>query len=132
MVPSQLVWRGELDIQAVPRVHEAWPAQDAEPTRQMDREVIWPWFLHVTGTDNTSGYWYGWWSGFGGFTFMGLTATWLHLRRHNCHAKGCWRIGKHPVDGTPYVTCRKHHPTHNKRVTAQEIAQHQRDAEVQR
>jgi hypothetical protein len=32
------------------------------------------------------------------------------LRRHNCHAKGCWRIGRHAVAGTTYVVCRKHHP----------------------
>src|ERR1700759_3334336 len=32
------------------------------------------------------------------------------LRRHNCHAKGCWRIGRHPVEGTAYLVCRKHHP----------------------
>ena len=24
-------------------------------------------------------------------------------RKHNCHVKGCPRIGKHPVEGTPYV-----------------------------
>lgn len=41
------------------------------------------------------------------------------LRRHNCHAKGCWRIGRHAVDGTTYVVCRKHHP--DKSPTAQEI-----------
>ena len=32
------------------------------------------------------------------------------LRRHNCHVKGCWRIGRHPVRGTTYIVCRKHHP----------------------
>jgi hypothetical protein len=31
-------------------------------------------------------------------------------RHHNCHVKGCLRIGRHPVDGTGYVVCRKHHP----------------------
>ena len=25
---------------------------------------------------------------------------------HNCHAPGCWRLGKHRVDGTPW--CSKH------------------------
>jgi hypothetical protein len=33
------------------------------------------------------------------------------LRHHNCHVKGCWRMG-HPVEGTPYVACHVHHPAH--------------------
>jgi hypothetical protein len=32
------------------------------------------------------------------------------IRRHNCHAKGCWRIGRHKVPGTDYIVCRRHHP----------------------
>jgi hypothetical protein len=32
-------------------------------------------------------------------------------RKLNCHAQGCWRLGLHHVEGTPYITCRKHHPT---------------------
>lgn len=31
-------------------------------------------------------------------------------RKVNCHAKGCWRVGLHRVDGTPYITCKRHHP----------------------
>jgi hypothetical protein len=38
----------------------------------------------------------------------GLTQTFRH---HNCHVKGCWRLGR-PVDGTPYVACHVHHPAH--------------------
>lgn len=85
---------------------------------------MWRFLLHVTGVDDTTGYWYGWWSGFGGFTFVGLTTIWLHVQRHNCHAHRCLRIGRHRVDGTPYVVCRKHHPTHNERATAEEISAH--------
>lgn len=33
----------------------------------------------------------------------------IFLRRHNCHARGCWRIGKFRVDGTPYMVCARHH-----------------------
>lgn len=67
------------------------------------------WLLHVGGIDNVSGRWYAWWSGIGG------DVTWLALpillyRKHNCHARWCWRIGQHPVEGTPYLVCRKHHP----------------------
>jgi hypothetical protein len=32
------------------------------------------------------------------------------VRHHNCHAKGCLRLGRHPVKGTGYIVCRKHHP----------------------
>ena len=39
-----------------------------------------------------------------------LGAVYAILRRHNCHVKGCWRLGRHQVAGTTYVVCRKHHP----------------------
>lgn len=70
----------------------------------------WHWFLHVTGADNVSGTWYGFWSGFGGC--LGLFgAALVYLRHRNCHARWCWRLGRHPVDGTNWVVCRHHHPT---------------------
>jgi hypothetical protein len=31
-------------------------------------------------------------------------------RHHNCHVKGCWRVGRQQVPGTSYIVCRKHHP----------------------
>lgn len=45
------------------------------------------------------------------------------LRHHNCHAKGCWRIGGHAVEGTGYVVCRKHHP-HPQATAEQIFAEH--------
>jgi len=42
-------------------------------------------------------------------TLLGAAAQ--ALRHHNCHVKGCLRMG-HPVEGTPYVACHKHHPAH--------------------
>ncbi len=39
-----------------------------------------------------------------------LGGAYAILRRHNCHAKRCWRIGRRQVAGTTYVVCRKHHP----------------------
>jgi hypothetical protein len=33
-----------------------------------------------------------------------LGGAYAILRHHNCHAKGCWRIGRHPVDGTGYAS----------------------------
>ena len=32
------------------------------------------------------------------------------VRKVNCHTKGCWRIGHHVLEGTPYILCRHHHP----------------------
>jgi hypothetical protein len=58
-----------------------------------------------------------------------LGGAYAILRHHNCHAKGCWRIGRRPVEGTGYVVCRKHHP--RPQPTAEQIfaehAAHQRD-----
>lgn len=31
-------------------------------------------------------------------------------RKINCHEPWCWRIGRHRVEGTPYIVCHKHHP----------------------
>jgi hypothetical protein len=46
------------------------------------------------------------------------------LRRLHCHASGSWRIGIHHVVGTPFVTCRKHHPVvPSGRIGAEQIAQ---------
>jgi hypothetical protein len=39
-----------------------------------------------------------------------LGAAYAIIRRHNCHVKGCLRLGRHQVEGTTYVVCRKHHP----------------------
>ena len=70
------------------------------------------WLLHVLGVDNVSGRWYGFWSGFGSdigeVVIIGALVS--VYRKHNCHAKGCWRLARHPVEGTPYVVCRRHHP----------------------
>ena len=74
------------------------------------------WFLHWlavhTGTVNESGPFYGFWSGFGSdlgeLALIGAIVT--GYRHVNCHVKGCPRIGHHPVEGTPYRVCRRHHP----------------------
>jgi hypothetical protein len=39
-----------------------------------------------------------------------LGGVYAIIRRHNCHVKGCWRLGRHQVAGTTYVVCRSHHP----------------------
>jgi nitrite reductase/ring-hydroxylating ferredoxin subunit len=55
---------------------------------------------------------YNFWSGIGSDITEFAVLGWLYafLRKHNCHAKGCPRIGRHAVSGTDYVVCRKHHP----------------------
>lgn len=73
---------------------------------------MWQWILHVTGIDNPAGPFYAFWSGIGSdlgeatIILAALSFWW----RHTCHVKGCWRVGRHPVDGTAYVVCKKHHP----------------------
>jgi hypothetical protein len=72
------------------------------------------WFMKYTGSVNSSSSsWYGFWSGFGGsipdFLILGSIIT--VYRHHNCHVKGCIRLGK-PVEGTPYLACPVHHPAH--------------------
>jgi hypothetical protein len=64
------------------------------------------WLLHVLGVDNLSGRWYGFWSGAGSdLAYLGIIGT--LYRKHNCHQNGCWRVGRHTVDGTPW--CDRHH-----------------------
>jgi len=64
---------------------------------------------HWLGIDNESGRWYAFWSGFGSDVseFALLGAIYGMLRKHNCHSRGCWRIGRHVVGGTPW--CDRHH-----------------------
>ena len=67
------------------------------------------WLAVHTGTLNEPGGYYGFWSGFGSdlgeVTLLAAVLGVYH--RHNCHTKGCWRIGRHVVAGTPW--CNRHH-----------------------
>ena len=81
------------------------------------------WLSRILGFDDLTGAWYGFWSGFGSdlgeFAIIGGL---IQIVRHqNCHAKGCLRIGRHPVANTPFKTCVKHHPTVVKGTTAGQI-----------
>lgn len=64
---------------------------------------------HWLGMDNESGPIYAFWSGFGSdISELAIVGAVLGgYRKHNCHSKGCWRIGRHVVDGTPW--CDRHH-----------------------
>jgi hypothetical protein len=74
------------------------------------------WLAVHTGTVNESGPYYGFWSGFGSdlgeATLIGAVSVGVYtgVRKVNCHTRGCWRIGHHPLEGTPYHLCRHHHP----------------------
>lgn len=62
---------------------------------------------HLLGLDDAGGHWYLFWSGFGADIpiLFGVLAL---LRKHNCHTRGCWRLGRHPgPDGA--TRCRRHH-----------------------
>jgi len=93
------------------------------------------WFLRYTGADAEPGTWYGFWSGFGGsipdFLILGSIIT--VYRHHNCHVKGCLRLGK-PVEGTPYVACPLHHPDHegSARSVSEEVIKLARKAHLDR
>lgn len=86
---------------------------------------LWTLLMHLIGAEpRTPSTTYNFWSGFGSdlaeFGIVGVLAGTLHA--HNCHVHGCLRIRTHPVEGTPYKACRKHHPTVPERVTAEHIA----------
>jgi len=63
---------------------------------------------HILGLSGSGG-WYGFWSGIGGDGAL-LAAPAILARRHNCHVRGCPRLGRHPVAGTDFTVCRRHHP----------------------
>ena len=75
------------------------------------------WFALHTGILNGGpDKYYNFWSGFGSdlgevtlITAVGI-GVYTGVRKVNCHTRGCWRIGHHRLDGTPYILCRHHHP----------------------
>lgn len=68
------------------------------------------WLAVHTGSVNTSGSPrnYNFFSGAGSdlseITILGFAAGWWH--KVNCHQDGCFRIGRHVVDGSPW--CNRH------------------------
>src|ERR1700688_3544677 len=75
------------------------------------------WFaLHTGILHGGPDLYYNFWSGFGSdlgeatlITAVGI-GVYTGVRKVNCHTKGCWRIGHHRLDGTPYILCKHHHP----------------------
>lgn len=66
------------------------------------------WLYHFLGLSG-SGPYYAFWSAAGSdISELAIpVALYGLLRKHNCHSKGCWRIGRHMVGGTPW--CDRHH-----------------------
>jgi hypothetical protein len=72
--------------------------------------------LHTGTLHGGPDLYYNFWSGFGSdlgeatlISAVGI-GVYTGVRKVNCHTKGCWRIGHHRLDGTPYILCRHHHP----------------------
>lgn len=93
------------------------------------------WFALHTGTlHGGPDIYYNFWSGFGSdlgeATLISAVCIGVYtgVRKVNCHTKGCWRIGHHCLDGTPYILCRHHHPDVPNRGASHEriLAQHHR------
>lgn len=82
------------------------------------------WLQVHTGTVNEPGPYYGFFSGFGSdLSEIAIVAGLVTVyRKHNCHVDRCFRIGRYPVAGTPYTTCRRHHPHVDANPTAEDIA----------
>jgi hypothetical protein len=67
-------------------------------------------FIHFWGIDTQQSDNYDFMSGPGPVwvSALGLSTIITGMAHHvNCHEPGCWRIGKHKVDGTPW--CNRHH-----------------------
>jgi hypothetical protein len=92
------------------------------------------WLVHISGIDNPVGRWELFWSGpgscLGYFAIFG--GMFAFYRRHTCHVDSprfCWRPGTHPVVGTPFKACKRHHPAVPDQVTADHILAAHNDAQ---
>ena len=84
--------------------------------------ILWRFLVHWTGSDYGAPYGrfvpYDFLSGiFGGSAF--LTGAWVLVRKNNCEVHRCWRLGRHPVEGTGHRVCRRHNP--EGRITAEHV-----------
>ncbi|MBO0841972.1 MAG: hypothetical protein J2O46_02215 [Nocardioides sp.] len=80
--------------------------------------------LHILGTDGHE--WYNFWSGMGAdlgeLVFVGGAVA--MYRKHECHVKGCHRLGRQKINGKEWVVCHKHHPDGH--ATVEKINEHVR------
>lgn len=77
-------------------------------------DQVWWAVEKATGTDDTAGPQYGFFSGFGSDfgEIVLIGGIWHLLHQANCHEPRCLRIGLHPydLDGQHVKLCKKHHP----------------------
>ena len=96
--------------------------------------------LHTGTLHGGPDLYYNFWSGFGSdlgeATLISAVGVGVYtgVRKVNCHTKGCWRIGHHALDGTPYILCRHHHPEVPTRGASHEhiLEQHRKHKEAER
>jgi len=87
------------------------------------------WFEVHTGIINEPGPYYGFWSGFGSdlteFGVIGAIATGVYqlVKKYNCHAPGCWRVGNHPAADGQFSLCYRHHPEYEGKKPTHELIQ---------
>jgi hypothetical protein len=96
--------------------------------------------LHTGTLHGGPDLYYNFWSGFGSdlgeatlISAVGI-GVYTGARKVNCHTKGCWRIGHHALEGTPYILCRHHHPDVPTKGASHEhiLQQHQKFKEAQK
>lgn len=69
--------------------------------------------LHWLGLDSASGPVYLALSGFASILERLIelaVIAFILLRKHTCHCRGCWRIGRYHAAGGAYVVCSRHNP----------------------
>jgi hypothetical protein len=88
------------------------------------------WAAYWLGLDDPNGPVYLFYSGLGSdLTEFGiLLALFQWYRKSQCHVTGCHKLGLHHVEGTPFVTCRRHHP--DEALTAEHVKAAHRKANV--
>ena len=97
------------------------------------------WLQVHLGIVDEAGPYYGFWSGFGSdlaeLSILGATGTAVYqvVKKFNCHAPGCWRVGNHPAAGGQFMLCYRHHPDYQgKHPTRELIDRLHREHQVQR
>ena len=93
----------------------------------LNAPIVDHWLAVHTGTVNEPGPYYGFWSGFGSdlaeFGIIGAVGTCVYqlVKKFNCHAPGCWRVGNHPAAGGQFYLCYRHHPDYQGRKPTTEL-----------
>lgn len=89
---------------------------------------VWPHWLDWVSWPWINSHSYNLWSSVWGELALKVPLLIWALRHLNCKVTGCWRVG-HPVHGTGYRACRRHHPVMRSEgpITAEHIAEAHRE-----